>query len=435
MNLPEGKKTVLGRRSGWLLETLLFLGLCIAVHFVVTISFFGTPTRDRQGLSLNDFDYKLRIVKSFWFGEIPSIYKPEAQIAAIEKAYGVKVTQAMPLADTPTLLLLLLPFSIVAEFNFSIAYTLWMSISLVILFLALEKTQASFTDKKRILPLYLIVVCVFTFSFSMIHAIRMGQSSLLASGLLILLALETIDARNSRRLLRRCPVYVAIILLSVKIHYLILGLGILLFFEFYHEALVSTLIVASTICLLGFWKGFSLLFDWLNQVVLFSGTTALPSYYGSAFSLHTLITLRSACSQFTNSPFVVAISFSILATGGSAILFVTLWKSLHKSSFPKSATILTPQRSVTILFGLLLLFLPYLGGYEDLLLLVPYLFLFLTAEDRARITYIDKKLVLAIFCTGLVLNYNLFPPPQIILLFWLMKVFAITCLFLLLSKC
>ena len=434
MNRPEGKKTVLGRRRGWLLNPLLFLVLCIAVHFVVTISFKGTPTSNRQELSINDFDYKLRIVKSFWFGEIQTIYKPEAQIAAIENAYGVIVTEAMPFADTPTLLLLLLPFSIVAEFNFAIAYTLWMSISLVILFLALEKTQASFTDKKRILPLYLIVVCVFTFSFSMIHAIRMGQSSLLGSGLLILLALETIDAKNSRRLLRRGPVYVAIVVLSVKIHYLIPGLGILLFFGYFHETVVSTLIVASTIVLLGFWKGFALLFDWLNQVVLFSGTTALPSYYVSAFDLHTLITLRSACSQFTNSTFIVAISYFILVIGGSAILFLSLWKSLHTSSFPQSATSITPQRSATILFGLLLLFMPYLGGYEDLLLLVPYVFLFATAEDRARITNIDNKLVLAIFCTCLVLNYNLFPPPQTILLFWLMKVSVISCLYLLLPE-
>lgn len=434
MNRPEGKKTVLGRRRGWLLETLLFLGLCVAVHYMVTISFLGTSTSNIQGLSLNDYDYKLRIVKSFWFGEIQTIYKPEAQIAAIGNAYGVILTEAMPFADTPMILLLLLPFSLVAEFNFAIAYALWMSISLVILFLALEKTQALFADQKKILPLYLIVVCVFTFSFSMIHAIQMGQSSLLGSGLLILLALETIDAKDSRRLLRRCPVYAAIVLLSVKIHYLILGLGILLFFGYFHEAVVSTLIVVSTIVLLGFWKGFALLFDWLNQVVLFSGTTALPSYYVSAFSLHTLITLRSACSQFTNSPFVVAISYFILVTGGSAILFVSLWKSLHKSSFPQSATSITPQRSATILFGLLLLFLPYLGGYEDLLLLVPYVFLFVTSEDRTRITNIDKKLVLAIFCTGLVLNYNLFPPPQINLLFWLMKAFAIACLFLLLSN-
>jgi hypothetical protein len=434
MNRSEGEKTVLGRRRGWLLETLLFLGLCVAVHYVVTISYFGTPTNDRQGVSLNDYDYKLRIVKAFWFGEIPTIYKPKAQITAIENAYGVKVTNPMPLADTPTLLLLLLPFSLVAEFDFAIAYALWMSISLVILFLALEKTQTSFSDKKRILPVYLAVVCVFTFSFSMIHAIRMGQSSLLGSGLLILLALEMIDAKGSRRLLRRYPVYVAIVLLSVKIHYLVLGLGILLFFGYFHEAVVSTFIVASTIVLLGFWKGFAIIFDWLNQIVLFSGTTPLPSYYVSAFSLHTLITLRSACSQFTNSPLVVAISYFMIVTGGSTILFVSLWKNLHKSSFPQSATSITPQQSATILFGLLLLFLPYLGGYEDMLLLVPYVFLFSTAEERAIITNIDKKLVLAIFCTGLVLNYNLFPPPKIILLFWLMKVSTMACLYLLLSE-
>jgi|RifCSP13_1_1023834.scaffolds.fasta_scaffold37702_1 hypothetical protein len=433
MNRPESEKTALGGRRGWLLEILLFLVLCIAVHIVVTITFKGTPTSDGQGLSLNDYDYKLRIVKSFWFGEIQTIYKPEAQIAAIENAYGIKVTEAMPLADTPTLLLLLLPFSIVAEFNFAIAYTLWMSISLVILFLALEKTQASFADKKRIFPFYLIVVCVFTFSFSMIHAIRMGQSSLLGAGLLILLALETIDAKDSRRLLRRCPVYMMIVLLSVKIHYLIPALGILLFYGYFHEAVVSTLIVASTIVLLGFWKGFALLSDWINQVGFFSGTTALPSYYVSAFSLHTLITLRSAFSQFTNSPIVGSISYFIIVTGGSAILFVSLWKSLHSSSCPQPATSITPQRSVTILFGLLLLFLPYLGGYEDLLLLVPYVFLFATAGDRASIPSLDKKLVLAVFCTGLVLNYNLFPPPQIILLFWLMKALALACLFLLLS--
>jgi hypothetical protein len=431
MNLPENQKPVRGKRKEWILAIPLFLVLCVAVHFVITTSPFGKMSTDKQGFRVNDYEYKLQVIRSFWYGEIASIYKFDFQKAAIEGGFGVKLVEAAPIGDTPNVLLLFLPFSLVAKFGLPFAITLWVSVSLVVLFFALEKAREFFPDGEILSPLYFIVVCMFTFSYAMMHALSMGQTTLLACGILILIVLEITRAADDNRSPRSWTVIAAGLVLSVKIPYLVFLLGILFFFGYFREAISTCAAVVGAIVILGLGKGFGSILDWFEQIRLFSGGT-VPEYYASSFNLHTQITFRSAFAQYTDSPFAVDASYLVLCAGLSGLLLAGTAKYMNPASLREWPVRHSPQRLATGLIGLLLLFLPYIGGYEDLLLLVPYLFVFLNADRRPRIGNLDPKFVLAILCTAVVLNYNLFPRPQAIFLFFLLKFIAIGCLFLLL---
>ena len=431
MKPHERRTSFFERWRDWLLPILLFLILCLAVHLVITTSSFGTISTGRQGFRISDYAYKLQVIRSFWSGKISSIYRVDSQIAAVEDGFGVKVGEAMPIGDSPTVLLLFLPFSLVATFGLPVAITLWISVSLAVLFFSLEKTGESFPDREIPSPVYFIVVCIFTFSSAMMHALLMGQTTLLACGILILTVLEITGAANDNRSPRLWTMLAGGLVLSVKIPYLVFLLGILLLFGLFREAVAACAAAAGGIVVLGFWKGFCTILDWIGQIRLFSGG-AVPGYYASSFNLHTQVTLRSAFAQFTDSPLVVVASYGVLLAG-CFVLFLA-WSARRGSPPPphKSAVGPSPQRLVTALTGLLLLFLPYLGEYEDLLLLVPYTFVFLNKEHRPQIGNIDRKFVLSILCATVVLNYNLFPIPRPIFLFWLLKLASVSFLFLML---
>lgn len=143
---PYLKTPFLSRRSQWILETLLVVAICFSIHFLVSTSSFGKISTEKQGLRIDDYVYKLHIIKDFWSGEIPSIYRFENQIQTMEKIYGIPLAEAMPIGDTPTVVLVFLPFSLLAMIDFPLTMTLWVSLSLIVLFHALGRARESIPD-------------------------------------------------------------------------------------------------------------------------------------------------------------------------------------------------------------------------------------------------------------------------------------------------
>lgn len=83
------------------------------------------------------------------------------------------------------------------------------------------------------------------------------------------------------------------------------------------------------------------------------------------------------------------------------------------------------HRLAISLIGLLLLFLPYLGGYEDIMLLVPFCIVLSGNEQQLG----NKGKVLPVmFLAGLLLNHNTFPAWKPIALLWLIKLIVINSL-------
>jgi hypothetical protein len=138
-------------------------------------------------LRIQDYAYHIIIVKAFWFDGFGNIYDLSFQQQALSAHVGSRILTVMPLGITPIALIVWFPFAFVACFNMALSYTLWITLSVSILGLALWKVGRQIFQRKRIslLPITLSVVTLI--SSTTFFAIILGQTSVLAAGLLIYL--------------------------------------------------------------------------------------------------------------------------------------------------------------------------------------------------------------------------------------------------------
>jgi len=354
------------------LKTALFVSLCVLIHFLVTSSIIQYEGDKTTYFKIQDFHYYIVMIKSFWFHEIVSIYDPNSQMMAIDSYFGIEMNHAMPLGISPTALLIMLPFSFIARFSFPLANTLWVSSFLTIYAIAVLKTYSYIQSYKRnALPLFIVVFSVFLFSFRTVTVIFLGQTSLLASALLLLLLLEMVLANKEGRSLRRWIIYPVIFVLSMKMHYLVLGMGILLIGGYIYELLESSVIVGISVGFLIVYTGLALITGFMEQISLFSAQKS-SAYFDFSDVFHTFVTFRSAFAPIIGGSLSLKISLFVLLFGCIAVFCISVFRSggtgEERKNFEKVAT---PQMMIA-LFALLLLFMPYIGGYEDVLLCVPF---------------------------------------------------------------
>lgn len=417
--------------AGWLRltfqripEWFLFLPLVLSVYVILDASIGRKPHADFQEFRISDLHYRLAVVRAFWTGEIPTVYRFEYQKAAVENAFGVDLVGAMPLGDTPTALLVYLPFSLLGTSDFLTAHALWISVSLVILFSALGKILKPNEKTGAPLSVILLLSCVFAFSYETVRAVILGQMALMACGLILLLLHEIGNASDTGKPLRRWPVYAAIFVLSAKIPYLLIGLGILFLYGFLYESIVSFLLVACAVGGMGLWKGFGLFTDWAHQLQVFS-SLVVQETYASSFVSVTMVTLSSAFQQLGYDSSIVPVSRVILLAGTISIFSVGGVRYLPLPISSGAGGRAMSHRLAISLIGLLLLFLPYLGGYEDIMLLVPFCIVLSGNEQQLG----NKGKVLPVmFLAGLLLNHNTFPAWKPIALLWLIKLIVINSL-------
>lgn len=417
-----------GRNKEVAVKTALFVSLCVLIHFIVTSSIIQYEGDKTAYFKIQDFHYYIVMIKSFWFHEIVSIYDPNSQLMAIDSHFGIEMNHAMPLGISPTALLIMLPFSVIARFSFPLANTLWVSAFLTIFAIAVLKTYSYIqTYERKALPLFIVAFSFFLFSFRTVTVIFLGQTSLLASALLLFLLLETALARKEERYLRRWIIYPVIFVLSMKIHYLALGMGILLFGGYIYELLASSIIVGISIGFLIAYAGPALITGFMEQISLFSAHE-LPAYYDFTDVFHTFITFRSAFAPIIGGPLSLKISLVVLLSGGIAIFCISIFRSGGMGKERKNFKEVTESQMMIALFALLLLFLPYIGGYEDVLLCVPFAAVCLTPGQMQR-KY--GTIVVVIPFLILVLNHSIMLSSDHLWLYWGMKAFIFFYLFLL----
>lgn len=360
------------RNTDFAVKIVFFASLCVLIHFIVTSSIIQYEGDKTTYFKIQDFHYYIVIIKSFWFHEIVSIYNPNSQLMAIDSYFGIEMNHAMPLGISPTALLIMLPFSFIARFSFPLANTLWVSSFLTIYAIAVLKTYSFIQSYERnALPLFIVVFSVFLFSFRTVTVIFLGQTSLLASALLLLLLLEMVLASKEGRSLRRWIIYPVIFVLSMKMHYLVLGMGILLIGGYIYELLESSVIVGISVGFLIAYTGLGLITGFMDQISLFSAPES-PAYFDFSDVFHTFITFRSAFAPIIGGPLSLKISLFVLLFGCMAVFYISVFRSggtgEERKNFEKVAA---PQLMIA-LFAMLLLFMPYIGGYEDVLLCVPF---------------------------------------------------------------
>jgi hypothetical protein len=415
------------QKTEFVVKSFLFVSLFVFIHLVVTSHIGRYEGMQADYYRIQDFHYYIVMIKSFWFNEITSIYDPKSQLVAINNHLGTDMNRIMPLGISPTALLVMLPFSVVARFSMPLANSLWVTVFLSIYAIAILRTYSYLLAYERsMLPLFILVFCIFLVSFRTVTVIILGQTSLMASALLLFLLLETVLARREGRSLRRWLIYPVIFILSMKMHYLVLGMGILLLGGYVFELLVSSVILGSSVGLLVAYAGPDLLTGFIEQISLFSAH-ALPAYYHLTGVFHTIITFRSAFAPIIGDPLSLKISIFVLAFGGISIfwIFVSRHGRLGKKRkyFDKG----TEQQVIIALFALLFLFLPYIGGYEDVLLCVPFAVVFLT-PSHIRCKY--GKIIAVIPFLFVVLNQSIWVSSEYLWLYWGMKMFLFLFLIL-----
>ncbi len=331
--------------------------------------------------------------------------------------FQIQPNAVMPIGVTPTVLVLWFPFAFLARFDLPLAQTLWVSSSLAVLIFALLKTYLFLCAYKRsLLPIYFIVLCIFVSSFTTVAAILLGQTGILASGLLILLVIEINQANNAGRPLRRMLVYAMIFLLTIKIPYLVAGIGLLFIFGFIYESIVSGTLMVIALLLLSTWLDFDMIIDWFDQLAIYLASE-IPGYYASSIYFPFQITFRSAFSSFIGNSLAVTISQIVLFIACLTIFAISFLRYLNQSSSVKVYKKVTSHQLAVTLLAILLLFLPYLVMTEELLLIVPFIILLLEI-GHLKIYYLN--IIIFIFLT-VILNRNLLPDSKPVWPFWLIK--------------
>jgi len=367
---------------------------------------------------IKDYAYYVIIAKAFWFEGLGNIYKLSFQQHAVSAYIGSNVNTVMPLGITPIALVVWFPFAFAARFSMALSYTLWVAFSFGILFTALWKVgRYVFQVKKlELLPITLSFVTIL--SVTMGRTLLLGQTSVLATGLLIYLIYFVHKTAKDLKSGSWLPILLAIFLLGIKPTYIALGLGLLIIYGMWREAIYSaSIIIFVLICITPM-----LTTDWilsyLHQLRTF-GRELIPDAYAWAFAPHTMNIFRSAFRNMIGDNLAGLISTFV--TCGSYIGIVGISISAKTKGRPTdllSLLSVTKGQLFVLMIASYLLFAPYAGGYEDILILSVFITVLLVGNSPNLLNY---KSILLIGILFLILSHNAFPPNKPLWIFWILK--------------
>ena len=373
-------------------------------------------------LKIQDYAYHIIIVKAFWFESFGNIYDLSFQQQALSAYVGSKIYTVMPLGITPIALIVWLPFAYAARFGMALSYTLWITFSVFVLFAALWQIGRNLSLKES-LPLLPITLSLVTlFSATTFFAIILGQTSVLAAGLLIYLIYFVHKTANQSKSSNWLIILLLIFILGIKPTYIALGLGLLIIYGMWREALYSIAIVL--VCLIGITPmlGVEWVSSYLNLLRMYSHGK-FPEFYSWAIVPETMNIFRSAFRSFIGDNIAGMISNTVsysvyIGVVGMSILFKIKNDSINKLYF----TGISRDQLFVVLVGSYLLFAPYAGGYEDVLFLSVFVMVLHVDNTPALTNY--KSFVL-IFALLIILLQSYFPLDKPLWLFWILKALII----------
>ena len=409
--------------KSWLIVCFLIISLIYCFHHFISKQIEFVKYAD--GLLIQDYAYYIIVVKGFWFESLGDIYKLSFQQQAVSAYTGFHISSVMPLGITPIALIVWFPFAYVARFSMALSYTLWIFSSLGVLFSALLIIckYAFHQTKPQSLPIALSLTTLF--SLTMARALIFGQTSILATGLLIHLIFYAYKIINELKSGSRLSILLAIFLLGIKPTYLALGLGVLIIYGMWREAIYSVLLlIVSLLCITPFLTT-DWIFSYYQQLSVFSHEI-VPYEYARAFAPHTMNIFRSAFRNIIGDK--IARSISTMVTVGvyiGVIGYSILLKIRNVSIANLSPLKVTKAQLFVLIIGSYLLFAPYAGGYEDLLLLSVFIMALLVGNSPNLSNYKSIALVSILF---FILFYNTLPPNKPVWLFWTLKAIILGCM-------
>jgi hypothetical protein len=413
-------------KNSALRTTLLLAALCLVclIGFLpLAIKLSPLMYFDGAGqFRISDFAHYHTICRAFWTGENNRLYQASSQLPVLSHAAGGPVSGAMPLAILPTALLIWFPFLIIPSALITWAYAAWIATSLTVL-LPQIKNLVKFTAARSPGAARLsVVLLVFFLSSTFTTTVALGQTSLFALGLLLALIFkltseEESSASHSSGIfvpgLASLAVDCAILfLLSIKLHYLIAAVVLLVSFRRIRSIAIGGALIGSTIGLLTLRLGLGWIEDYRQSLSIFFSETP-PAWIASAFAREKMVIFLSAFGPFTGRNAALGIaqaSYGICAIISALIIF-TIVRSDSRSKLARTGPFI-------IMVSAYLLFTPYMGHYEDLLLLAP---LAAAATSAPKRLFAPIKTIVLAFALFFVLNHDIMQSTVPLWPFWCIK--------------
>jgi len=401
----------------WLIICFMSILLIGSFHHIISkkIEFV---TYSNGNLRIQDYAYHIIMVNSFWFDGFGNIYKPYFQQQALSAYVGSKIHAVMPLGITPIALLVWFPFAYVARFSMALSYTIWMTISIVTLINALWSFGRLFFQNRNSSILSITLSLITLFSATTFFAIILGQTSVLAAGLLIYLICLLYKKANEPTSYNFLIFSLLVFILGMKPTYIILCLGLLIIYGMWREALYSILIVF--VFLIGITPLLTLGWvpSYLNLLRMYSHGE-FPAFYASAIVPETMNIFRSAFRNILSDNIAGLISnfvtYSVyICVVGLSLLSKIKKKPIYQLFFSR----MTREQLVVLFIASYLLFAPYAGGYEDILFLPVFITVSLYGNTPPLTNYKSITLTCILF---VILLHNIFPPDKPLWLFWILK--------------
>lgn len=314
-------------------RSLLGLTFIAAGAFELTFEPFSV---DGTTVSVLDFSYHVNLVRASLLGDAGDPYDPATQLRVFSELVGSNTTQAMPVGLSPPALMFLLPFAVLGIVSLGAATSLWVACSVTALLWAVVDTLRRDDRPLRFAAIALPSLV----SSCLLEATYLGQTSLAATAGLLFLLSERGKASARGAVLA---------FLSLKPVYFIPG-ALILIGRRERSALFACvgLLAAGTAVTLSL-TGWSTLASYAGALRIYA-TRDVPAVYRDSIVFERMVTVATVVQDINGQALTVAM---IAVLCGATIL--ALQKRASEAAF--------------ISLAAFLILSPYLGSYEDVLLI------------------------------------------------------------------
>jgi hypothetical protein len=300
----------------------------------------------------------------------------------------------------------------------ALSYTLWITLSLFILFTAFWSIVRNFYPNRNIPMLPITLVFVTIFSAVTFRALHLGQTSVFAAGVLI--HLIYFINKTTRKLESNNVLIISFLtfILGIKPTYISLGLGLLMIYGMWRQVICS--IVTVFVLLVGITPLLTL--EWvpsyLSLLQMYNHGN-FPEFYAWAIAPETMNIFRSAFGKIIGDNLTGLISTIVTCCIYVCVIGYSIFAKIRGDYTDQFSLLRTTEEQLFILLvASYLLFSPYAGAYEDVLFL-PVFFTVLLVGKSPKLT--DYKSLLLILSLFVILLQSYFPPNKPLCLLWILK--------------
>lgn len=367
------------------------------------------------GLRVLDFIYYISAADALWFEKLGNIYSSQNSGVILSKITGTPYSSGMPVVWSPPAFTIMFPYAVVAHYSLRVAYSLWLGSAIALFLLGIIKFGSVCLGAKWNMPFMIGGVLITLLSFTTFLALALGQTSIIIVGDFLLLYTISYNLKDQNIWKATFPEIVLFLFASFKIPYLILASVLLI----QHRRVASLFWGGIVVVLSGLatlvMTGFEGLHSYLENLGIFASGD-IPEIYRNVFVRETMNIFTAAFFGIIDRDFLFALSNSLyvlLTTSG--VIF-----ALRPAILGNRITTIDP---FSLSCAGYLLFSAYLGGYEEVFLLVPFVIYVARVKTVPSVTSFH---LVVLFALAIACNHFLFRSeiPPIVL--WGIKLLLLT---------